>query len=467
MIEQNKSLEPTRIFVSYSHKDMEQKQQVMTILDALPPGIEVEAWDDNRMLAGDNIDATIFPEIERTDVFLALISRNYLASAYCKEEMKKALFHAEQRGCRVVPVIVRSTESWRDYPIGQKLALPPDGKAPTDWKHQDQHWTAVEKGLIKLLKEVRPPEPEPIPEPDQPAQNQSSIPQDLIDTLDDRGFQARLKKELTKSLSNEKLQPLIPELTNDPKHTSAESGVNALLAMEPLVSIRRWTEITAAWFKNLSSRERSAAWYSVRDVHLNLLPRLVDPVWLKTWQEKGHASHDRRFLIVSLKQRSPNRSVEVLVARVDAKCGAVRFYETEEVSTVQAHSGQIDTARTLGEMQKPTHEEAVQRVGRYLLAQYRPDEEPPPMLQEEDWEDLNDYIVESPAGLYHYYYLVIPGDDPDYSNDAVLQLLYEKMPNLPRVLLSTQRGSNPLICRQNRLEAVIDAFWDIRRMEFA
>jgi hypothetical protein len=62
---------------------------------------------------------------------------------------------------------------------------------------------------------------------------------------------------------------------------------------------------------------------------------------------------------------------------------------------------------------------------------------------------------------------VIPVDDPDYGNDTVLQLLYEKMPNLPRVLLSTQRGTHPLICDQYTLEALIDAFWDIRRMEFA
>jgi hypothetical protein len=279
---------------------------------------------------------------------------------------------------------------------------------------------------------------------------------------------ARLKKELTKSLSNEKVRPLLPELTGDPGRASAERAVDALLALEPLESIRRWTERTAAWFKGLSPRERSAAWDSVRDVHLNLLPRLVDPDWLADWQASGDATRDRRLLTVSLKQRSPNRSVEVLVARVDAKCGIVRFCETDQAATVQAHSGQINTAsEALRGMQKPTFEEAVQRIGRYLLAQYRPEEEPPGMLQEEDWEDLNDYIVESPAGLFHYYYMVIPEDDPDYGNDAVLRLLYEKVPNLPRVLLSTQRGANPLICRQNRLEAVIDAFWDIRKMEFA
>jgi hypothetical protein len=225
---------------------------------------------------------------------------------------------------------------------------------------------------------------------------------------------------------------------------------------------------TAAWFENLSLRERSIVWDSVRDVHLNLLPRLVDPDWLNNWQCNSPYLHDQRLLTVLLKPRSPNRSVDVVVARIDARYGVVRFYQSDTATTVQAHIGQINTDnKALRGMQKPTLEEAVQRLGRYLMTQYRPDDEPPDMLQEEDWEDLNDYIVESPAGRYHYYYLVIPEDDPDYGNDAVLQLLYERMPNLPRVLLSSQRGSNPLLCRQNRLEAVIDAFWDIRRMEYA
>jgi hypothetical protein len=172
---------PIRIFVSYSHKDVEQKEQVMTILEALPPAIEKKAWDDNRMRAGDDIDNTIFSEIENTDLFLALISRNYLASAYCREEMKTALFQAERRGCRVVPIIVRSTESWREYPIGQKLALPSDGKAPTDWEHEDMHWTAVEKGLLKLLKDMHSPQPDLTSEPKPIIHYQASIAKGPID----------------------------------------------------------------------------------------------------------------------------------------------------------------------------------------------------------------------------------------------------------------------------------------------
>lgn len=315
-------------------------------------------------------------------------------------------------------------------------------------------------------------QPESAVEPNPTIYRESTIPQNPIDTLDERGFLARLKQELTNSLSNEKVQPLISELTGDPGRASVESAVNTLLALEPVLSITRWTEITEAWFEGLTSRERGLAWGPARDVHFNLLPRLIDPAWITRWQADRQNARDKRLLTISIKpsrrSKSPYRSVEVVVARVDAKCGTVRFYQTDDAASVQTHSGQINTANeAFRGMQKPTSEEAVRRVGRYLLAQYFQDEPPPDVLQADDWQELNAQIIYRPAGGSHYYYLVIPEDDPDYGNDTVLQLLYEKMPNLPRVLLSTQRGDKPLICDQYTLEAVIDAFWDIRHKEFA
>ena len=264
------------------------------------------------------------------------------------------------------------------------------------------------------------------------------------------------------------MQPLISELINDPGRASAESAVDALLALDPVDSIERWTEITRDCFEYLAPRDRTHAWGPVRDVYLNLLPRLIDPVWVTNWQANCESARDKRLLMISIKpsrrSKSPFRSVEVLVARVDAKYGVVRFYQVDDAATVQTYTGQINTANAaLRDMQKPTSEEAVQRLGRYLLARFFPDDPPPKVLQTDDWQELNSQIIHRPAGGTHYYYLVIPEDDPDYGNDTVLRLLYEKMPNLPRVLLSALRGTNPLICDQYTLEAIIDAFWDIRR----
>ena len=330
----------------------------------------------------------------------------------------------------------------------------------------------MEKGLIQLLKDMPKRQVEAVVQLNSAVPRPSVIPQDPIETLDERGYQTKLEKELTKSLSHEKVQPLLPELTGDPGRASVEAAVKALLTLQPVDAITRWTELSAAWFKDLTPRERSLAWGPVKDVHLSLLPRLIDPVWITNWQANNQHAKDKRLLMISIKpskrSKSPYRSVEVLVARVDAKCGTVRFYQTEDAGSVQAHSGQIYTANeALRGMQKPTSEQAVQRVGRYLLAQYFQDDPPPDVLEADDWQELNTQIIHRPAGGLHYYYLVIPEDDPDYGNDTVLQLLYEKMPNLPRVLLSTQRGTHPLICDQYTLEALIDAFWDIRRMEFA
>ncbi len=148
--------EAVKVFVSYSHLDADKKDEVLTCLRALPRELRVitDVWHDRQMYPGDRFDEDIFARIGQADIFLALISRYYLASDYCREEMTGALREAEQRGCRVVPVIVGKTASWRDYPIGRHLALPPDGRAPTDWNDPDEHWAAVEQGLKELFGEL-------------------------------------------------------------------------------------------------------------------------------------------------------------------------------------------------------------------------------------------------------------------------------------------------------------------------
>ena len=180
-----------------------------------------------------------------------------------------------------------------------------------------------------------------------------------------------------------------------------------------------------------------------------------------------HTQGDKRLFTVSIKPRPGNRSVEILVARLDPKRGTVRFDPEPDSPGPAAPCGQINTDhQALCGMQKPTADEAVQRIGRYLLGRFNPAQEPPDLLELEDWIDLNDQLVERPAGGRHYYYLVIPQNEPDFANQAVLQLLYERMPNLPRVLLTTEHGTaSPLLYRQSQLEAVIDAFWDLRLAE--
>ncbi|MEN8178535.1 MAG: toll/interleukin-1 receptor domain-containing protein [Pseudomonadota bacterium] len=485
---QDENIKP-RVFISYSHDSPEHSERVLQLSERLrEDGVKTSLDQYVQGTPNEKWPRWMQNQLDWADFVLLICTETYFRRFRGHEEPGKGkgvdwegaviiqeIYDTRSTTVKFVAVIFdANAECFIPEPVrGHTFYFLDSEQAYQDLYDFLLGQAGVEPGVVgaPLRKPRKQAEPLAFPdessEPRQPAR-QSAILQDPIDTLDERGFHFRLKKELTKSLSNEKMRPLISELTGDPDQVTAESAVNALLAMEPRASLRHWTEITATWFKDLNPRERSAVWDSVRDVHLNLLPRLVHPDWIKNWQENGHNTHDRRLLTVSLKQRSPNRSVEVLVARVDAKCGAVRFYETDKATTVQAHTGQINTANeALRGMQKPTSHEAVQRLGLYLMAQYMPDREPPDVLQVEDWEDLNDYIVERPAGLFHYYYLVIPEDDPDYGNITTLQLLYEKMPNLPRVLLSSKSGINPLICRQNRLEAVIDAFWDIRRMEFA
>jgi hypothetical protein len=373
----------SRVFISYSHDSPEHAEQVLglsarlrrdgveTILDQYENGTPDKGWP-RWML--DQLDQADFVLLVCTETYYrrfrgheepgkgkgadwegAVITQEIYDARTVTTKFVPVLFDANAQSFIPEPVrghtfyLITSEQNYEklyDFLLDQAGVEPGDVGMPLRKPRKKA------KPLIFPDEDNGPTDPNPdhrrqgesAVEPNPAIARPSPIAQDPIDTLDERGFLARLRKELTKSLSNEKVKPLIPELTGDSARASAESAVDSLLALEALPSIRRWTEVTAAWFKGLSPRERSAAWDSVRDVHLNLLPRLVDPGWLVGWQESGRTSHDRRLLIVSLKQRSPNRSVEVLVARVDAKCGMVRFYESDAAATVQAPRGQINTA---------------------------------------------------------------------------------------------------------------------------
>ncbi len=465
---------PVRLFISYSHKDKAQQEEVVTCLKALPPDIDIEAWDDTRMRAGDRFNEEIFREIDRADLFLALISRYYLASDYCRKEMTSALQHAEKRGCRVVPVIVGKTESWRDYPIGQNLALPPEGKAPSDWKHEEEHWAAIESGLKHLLRESvekdEPPDDQPnssLPDsgaehaktdiPEAHGQSSTGQPEPKpFETHGNQAFQDQLRLDLRRRIAHEALAPAVEFLAPEKSADPVSAAVNELLTCNALDAIEKWTDVAVQLLED-AAQDQERIWSLLERVHCLLLPRLVDQAWLQQWRSDNQQEANKRFLTLTVTHRPPNRAVEVLLGRLDRKRG-VHFEQKAAVPPAQIDMG----SKPWRFAQAPDPRTALDLLGRYLMASY--DLDPiPDSLGEADWISLDAQLLRRPRGRKHGYYLVIPEGQCNYSAPSVIALLHKKLPNLPRLLLfDTVQGPSPFECRKDDVEAVIQAFWDLR-----
>jgi len=77
---------PLKIFISYSHKDEEFKDELVTMLAGLQRRGIVDAWQDRRIDAGDGWNKSIEVAMKDCDLALLLVSSDFLASRFIQEE---------------------------------------------------------------------------------------------------------------------------------------------------------------------------------------------------------------------------------------------------------------------------------------------------------------------------------------------------------------------------------------------
>jgi hypothetical protein len=80
-----------KVFISYSHKDEEFKEELITMLAGLQRRGIVDAWQDRRIEAGDEWNKSIQDAMSDCDLALLLISADYLASRFIQEEEQPKL----------------------------------------------------------------------------------------------------------------------------------------------------------------------------------------------------------------------------------------------------------------------------------------------------------------------------------------------------------------------------------------
>ncbi len=100
--------------------------------------------------AGGNISDEINENLKSSDVFISLISADYIGSDYCyKRELNTALQYHKEKKLIILPVIVRPCD-WKDSPLGKLKALPNDGKAISTYDNQDEAYAEI-VGAIRNL----------------------------------------------------------------------------------------------------------------------------------------------------------------------------------------------------------------------------------------------------------------------------------------------------------------------------
>ena len=148
---------PLKVFISYSHKDEEFKDELVTMLAGLQRRGVIDAWQDRRIEAGDEWYQEIQDAMNDCGLAILLVSANFIASSFIQdEELTRLLQRRIEEGLRVVPIIVKPC-MWQSEPVIKDIqALPRDGKPvitfSKDTGARDQVWTDIAKEIEKRAK---------------------------------------------------------------------------------------------------------------------------------------------------------------------------------------------------------------------------------------------------------------------------------------------------------------------------
>ena len=141
-----------RAFISYSHHDKAVLDRLHVHLKNLTRGGHIETWYDRDILAGSDLNAEIERELEAANLFLLLVSPDFIASDYCVErEMKRALERHAAGAARVVPIIVEECDWKAMSELRQLKAVPTDGKAISEWASSNTAYLNVVQELRRII----------------------------------------------------------------------------------------------------------------------------------------------------------------------------------------------------------------------------------------------------------------------------------------------------------------------------
>jgi hypothetical protein len=143
-----------RVFISYSHRDEDLRNELEIHLAALKRQGIVETWHDRRITAGEDFEDEISENLEKADIVLLLVSPYFIASDYCYGvEMTRAMERHESREARVIPVILHPCY-WQGLPFGRLLAMPTDGKPVSKYPNQHDAFLEVIKAIHAAVEKL-------------------------------------------------------------------------------------------------------------------------------------------------------------------------------------------------------------------------------------------------------------------------------------------------------------------------
>ncbi len=143
---------PSRVFVSYVKADAEFRDAFLKAVVMLKREKRISVFTDAEVIPGEEFAARIRHEMSQADIFVLLVSADFLASESIWDvELATALKRHELGTARVLPILLRPTPFIGESTLN-KLQWLPTGREPvTTWESQDAAWVNIAEGLRSAL----------------------------------------------------------------------------------------------------------------------------------------------------------------------------------------------------------------------------------------------------------------------------------------------------------------------------
>ena len=142
---------PLRGFITYSHEDTKQKDELRKRLSVMEQQNKLVTWDDGQLTPGDGaLQEDILRKVPDSDLLLYLVSAASLDSKNCNKELAEAL----KQEIRVIPIILEHCD-WLRHQVSNFEVLPHKGKPISKWEDKSEGWQNVVDGIWKAVNEMQ------------------------------------------------------------------------------------------------------------------------------------------------------------------------------------------------------------------------------------------------------------------------------------------------------------------------
>ena len=150
------------LFVSYSHMDGVWLARLEPMLQFDNCRDKAYVWDDQKMKAGERWDKRIREALERMDVFVCLVTIEFLTSRYIRTvELKRALQREKKDEIEIVPIVVYPNVDLEDEcaELIEFNPLPVWGRCWREYESEDGDYRdangLIRKGLRQAIDKVQ------------------------------------------------------------------------------------------------------------------------------------------------------------------------------------------------------------------------------------------------------------------------------------------------------------------------